>query len=67
MVASEHVVCLSDLVRRRLPEGLDPTLGHDSADRLSRISAAALGWSEARRQGELKRFEAETAKVYRQP
>lgn len=67
MVAGEHVVRLGDLVRRRLRDGLDPTLGRASADRLSRIAAAALGWSETRRQDELAQFEAETARVYHQP
>lgn len=62
---AEHVVCLEDLIRRRLPEGLGPDLGRNRADEISRIAAAALGWSEARRIEELAAFEQETARVYR--
>lgn len=66
IAASEHVVRLVDLIRRRLPDGLNPDLGRDRAEELSRIAAASLGWSEARRQEELRHFEHDTATVYRQ-
>lgn len=66
MAASEHVVRLSDLVRRRLPDGLNPVLGRDRAEELSHIAAGSLGWSEARRQQELRYFEEETTAIYRQ-
>lgn len=66
MAAGEHVVRLVDLVRRRLPDGLNPALGRDRAEELSRIAAASLGWSEARRRDELRHFEQDTATVYRQ-
>lgn len=67
MAAAEHVVRLADLIRRRLPDGLDPDLGRDRAEELSRIAAASLGWSEARRQDELRHFEEDTARVYGGP
>jgi glycerol-3-phosphate dehydrogenase len=60
----EHVVHLSDMIRRRLPDGLDTDLGQDKAVELSNIAAAALSWSEERRQAELDRFKEETARVY---
>jgi len=64
----EHVVHLTDLIRRRLPGGLNPsTLGRDRAQQLSRIAATALGWSEARRQQELQSFAEDTDRVYRKP
>lgn len=63
---SEHVVRLVDLVRRRLPWGLDPDLGRERVEALSQRAAAALGWSEGRRQDELQHFEEDTARVYRQ-
>ncbi|MEF9602774.1 FAD-dependent oxidoreductase, partial [Paracoccus sp. PXZ] len=66
MAAREHGVRLSDLIRRRLPDGLEPDLGRGRAEELSRIAAASLGWSEARRQDELRHFEEDTARVYRQ-
>ncbi len=58
----EHVVHLSDMIRRRLPDGLDTDLGQDKAVELSNIAAAALSWSEERRQAELGRFKEETAR-----
>ena len=64
---TEHVVCLGDLVRRRLPHGLGDSLGRDRAEHLSRIAADALGWSESRRLRELQQFEEETGRVYLQP
>lgn len=64
---SEHVVRLGDLIRRRLPDGLNPSLGRDKAEHLSRIAAAALGWSEERRGWEVQQFEEETQRVYQQP
>ena len=66
IITNEHVVRLADLIRRRLRDGLDPDLGRDGAEALSRIAAATLGWSESRRQEELRHFEEDTAKVYRQ-
>ncbi|MCU7220586.1 MULTISPECIES: FAD-dependent oxidoreductase [Pseudomonas] len=66
LVAREHVVRLVDLVRRRLPWGLDPDLGRQRVEQLSQGMAAALGWSEVRRQEELRYFEEDTARVYRQ-
>ncbi|MDK8874646.1 FAD-dependent oxidoreductase [Paracoccus sp. SSJ] len=66
MAAREHVVRLADLIRRRLPDGLEPDLGRGRAEALSRIAAASLGWSEARRQDELRHFEEDTDRVYRQ-
>lgn len=65
IIEKEHVVRLTDLLRRRLPEGLDPDLGRDQAEGLSRTLAAALGWSESRREEELRHFEEDTARVYR--
>lgn len=64
IAATEHVVRLSDLIRRRLRDGLNPSLGRDKAEHLSRIAAASLGWSEVRRQQELQQFEEETQRVY---
>lgn len=64
IVQEEHVVRLVDLIRRRLPEGLNPSLGRDQAEQISHVAAAAAGWSEARRRDELKHFEEETARVY---
>ncbi|MFK0309887.1 FAD-dependent oxidoreductase [Pseudomonas sp. NPDC090233] len=66
IIAREHVVRLVDLVRRRLPWGLDPDLGRERVEQLSYRAAAVMGWSEARRQEELKHFEEDTARVYRQ-
>ncbi|WP_175781560.1 FAD-dependent oxidoreductase [Burkholderia anthina] len=65
ILKQEHVVRLADLIRRRLPDGLNPVLGRDRAEALSRIAATVLGWSEARRQEELRHFESDTAGVYR--
>lgn len=64
IVKQEHVVRLVDLVRRRLPDGLDPSLGRDRAEELSHIAAAAAGWSDSRRQDELQHFDENTARVY---
>lgn len=64
---NEHVVRLSDLIRRRLPDGLEPDLGRSQAEALSHIAAANLSWTEARRQEELRHFEEDTSRVYRQP
>lgn len=65
VIREEHVVRLVDLVRRRLPDGLDPDLGRGRAEALSHIAAQALGWSQARRELELRHFEEDTARVYR--
>lgn len=67
MAAREHVVRLADLIRRRLPDGLDPDLGRSRAEELSHIAAASLNWSDARRQDELRHFADDTARVYPQP
>lgn len=67
MIMEEHVVRLSDLVRRRLSDGLDPDLGFARAEALSMIAAKALGWSEQRRLAELSHFKEDTQKVYRKP
>jgi glycerol-3-phosphate dehydrogenase len=67
VASTEHVVRLTDLIRRRLPDGLDATLGRDRAEELSRIAGASLGWTEARRQDELANFAHETATIYRTP
>lgn len=67
IVETEHVVCLTDLIRRRLPDGLNPNLGRDRAQHLSNIAAATLGWSEFHRQRELKRFDEDTERVYWRP
>jgi glycerol-3-phosphate dehydrogenase len=66
IIAKEHVVRLVDLIRRRLPDGLDPDLGRARAEALSRVVGAALGWSQSRREDELRHFEEDTAQVYRQ-
>ncbi|MNH39526.1 hypothetical protein D3C79_1007120 [compost metagenome] len=66
IIKSEHVVRLTDLIRRRLPEGLNPTtLGRDKAQHLSRIVASTLGWSEEKREQELENFLSDTARIYR--
>ncbi|WP_294926390.1 FAD-dependent oxidoreductase [uncultured Paracoccus sp.] len=67
MAAREHVVRLADLIRRRLPDGLDPDLGRSRAEELSHIATASLNWTDARRQDELRHFVEDTARVYRQP
>ncbi|MGN7870872.1 FAD-dependent oxidoreductase [Paracoccus sp. 22332] len=64
ILRTEHVTHLDDLIRRRLPLGLDPDLGRDSAEEISRAAAAALGWSEERRRAELERFHQETDRIY---
>ncbi len=66
IIQHEHVVRLSDLIRRRLHDGLDPDLGFERAEELSQISADVLGWSETRRQAELAFFKENTHKTYRQ-
>ncbi|NVO24769.1 FAD-dependent oxidoreductase [Donghicola mangrovi] len=63
-ITPEHVVHLSDLIRRRLPDGLNPDLGLARAEELSRITAAALNWTEEKRLDELRRFEEDSARVY---
>lgn len=64
ILRAEHVTHLDDLIRRRLPDGLDPDLGRARAEELSHLAATALGWSEDRRQGELARFHRETDRIY---
>jgi len=65
IIRREHVVRLVDLLRRRLPWGLDADLGRERVEPLSHRAAALMGWSEARRQEELRHFEEDTARVYR--
>lgn len=65
IIQHEHVVRLSDLIRRRLHDGLDPDLGFERAEELSQISADVLGWSETRRHAELAFFKENTYKTYR--
>jgi glycerol-3-phosphate dehydrogenase len=65
IVATEHVVRLTDLIRRRLPDGLNPSLGRDRAEHLSHVAARTLGWTEAGRLRELRAFEEETSRIYR--
>ena len=64
ILRTEHVTYLDDLIRRRLPDGLDPDLGRARAEELSHAAAKALGWSEDRRQQELARFHRETDWIY---
>ncbi|MFC3628895.1 FAD-dependent oxidoreductase [Paracoccus angustae] len=64
ILRTEHVTRLDDLIRRRLPCGLDPDGGRGRAEELSRLAAAALGWSEDRRIRELRRFHDETDRIY---
>ncbi|MGY5780761.1 FAD-dependent oxidoreductase [Rhizobium sp. LEGMi135b] len=64
VVRKEHVVRLVDLIRRRLTAGLNPSLGRDQAEEISHIAAAAAGWSETRRQDELRHFEEDTSRIY---
>ncbi|WP_321945300.1 FAD-dependent oxidoreductase [Paraburkholderia sp. J10-1] len=64
ILKQEHVVRLVDLIRRRLPDGLNPSLGRDRAEELSSVAATILGWSESRRQEELRHFESDTSMVY---
>jgi len=64
IIQSEHVVCLADLIRRRLPDGLSSDLGVAKAENLSYIAAQTLGWDEMRRCDELKRFAAETDSLF---
>lgn len=64
ILRTEHVTHLDDLIRRRLPDGLDPDLGRARAEELSHMAAKALGWSEDRRQRELTRFQQETDRIY---
>ncbi|MEQ1307178.1 FAD-dependent oxidoreductase [Acinetobacter bereziniae] len=65
IIREEHVVRLTDLIRRRLQDGLNPDLGCHRAKELSLIAAKVLGWSETRRLMELAYFDEDTQKVYR--
>jgi len=64
IIQHEHVVCLSDLIRRRLSNGLDRDLGFECAQNLSYLAANCLGWNEAQRLDELKRFKSETDNLF---
>lgn len=66
IITNEHVVRLTDLIRRRLHDGLDPDLGLNRAEELSLILAKTLGWSEQRRLSEIEFFKENTNRVYRQ-
>ncbi|MDH5818687.1 FAD-dependent oxidoreductase [Acinetobacter pseudolwoffii] len=65
IITNEHVVRLSDLIRRRLHDGLDPDLGFNRAEELSLILAKTLGWNEQRRLSEIEFFKENTNRVYR--
>lgn len=68
LTQTEHVVRLSDLIRRRLPDGLNPaTLGKDKAEQLSILAANSLGWTEAHRLEELQHFINDTNNTYYTP
>jgi glycerol-3-phosphate dehydrogenase len=65
-VRFESALHLTDLLTRRLRFALwVPGQGLDIAEDASRIMGAELGWSEATRQEELKRFELEITRYYR--
>jgi len=64
IITHEHVVCLSDLIRRRLPDGLGADLGFSQAEILSHYAANCLDWDEAQRLDELKRFKSETDNLF---
>jgi len=64
IIANEHVLCLSDLIRRRLPDGLGTDLGFSQAETLSHYAAKVLGWNETQRLDELKRFKSETDNLF---
>lgn len=66
IIREEHVVRLVDLIRRRLPDGLNPDLGHNRAEELSHLAAKILGWTENRRLEELAFFREDTQRTYRQ-
>lgn len=56
LAKTEHVITLTDLVRRRLPYGWNSELGIDGLEGISKIAAKALGWTEERRQREYKEY-----------
>jgi len=64
IIVNEHVVCLSDLIRRRLPDGLGADLGFSQAEILSHYSAKVLSWNETQRLDELQRFKLETDNLF---
>jgi glycerol-3-phosphate dehydrogenase len=65
ILESEHVVRLTDLVRRRMPAGLNNSLGRDRVEELSLVAAKVLNWTEERRLNELTAFHQETDTVFR--
>lgn len=65
IIMKEHVVRLTDLIRRRLNDGLNIDLGFDRVEELSILAAKVLGWSEARRLEEVAYFKEDTQRVYR--
>jgi len=64
IISNEHVVCLGDLIRRRLPDGLSADLGFSQAEKLSHNAANVLGWDETQRLDELHRFKQETNHLF---
>ncbi len=68
IIKTEHVVRLSDLIRRRLPDGLNPLdLGKSKAEKLSQLAAQSLGWTDTHRKQELQHFFNETDHIYHLP
>jgi len=64
IICNEHVVCLGDLIRRRLPDGLNADLGFSRAQSLSILVAHVLGWDQTQRLDELQRFKIETDHIF---
>ncbi|MGX5849197.1 FAD-dependent oxidoreductase [Mesorhizobium sp. PL10] len=64
IVRTEHVVSLSDLVRRRLPHGWEPDLGLSVIEKVSRYAAQVLSWTEERRQAECQAYREECAEHF---
>jgi len=64
IILNEHVVCLSDLIRRRLPDGLSSDLGFECAEIMSSFTGLVLDWDETRRLDELQRFKTETDHLF---
>ena len=65
IILNEHVVRLTDLIRRRLDDGLNSDLGFSRDEELSIVAAKVLGWSEVRRLEEVAYFKEDTQRVYR--
>ncbi|MFC7091635.1 FAD-dependent oxidoreductase [Halomonas salifodinae] len=56
LAREEHVVTLTDLLRRRLPYGWGSDLGVNRLEEISKIAAKAIGWTEARRKHECEEY-----------